>query len=75
MLTRKDIERSMRLEWATDVVTVETMPDCFRASHRAAGNWGRYPQNGACRERMPRVDAEQIVADDEDGYAHIVEGA
>lgn len=32
-----------------DLVLVEHMPDCWRASHRAAGNWGSYPHNGAER--------------------------
>lgn len=56
-----------------NMVTLETMPDQHVASHRAAGNWGTYPANGAVRERMTREDAEQIIADDEDGYAHIVD--
>ena len=57
---------------STDYVIIETMPDCHRASHRAARNWGTYPANGATQEVMLREDAEQIVADDEDGYAEIV---
>jgi hypothetical protein len=28
--------------------------------------------NGAARERMTREEAEQLIEDDEDGYAHIV---
>lgn len=31
------------------IVTLEETPDEYRASHRAAGNWGRYPANGATR--------------------------
>lgn len=54
-------------------VTLETMPDHLRGSHRAARNWGVYPHNGAERTRMPREDAEAIVESDPDGYAHIVE--
>lgn len=57
----------------TDIVTVETMPDHLRSSHRAAGNWGVYPLNGAHREEMSRAEAEEIVEADEDGYDHIVE--
>lgn len=56
-----------------DDVTIETMPDCHRQSHRDCGNWGRYPLNGAERETMPRTEAEEIVAGDPDGYAHILE--
>jgi len=55
------------------MVTVETMPDCHRSSHRAAGNWGTYPANGAERTEMTREDAQEIVDADEDGYDHIVE--
>jgi hypothetical protein len=58
-----------------DMVTIETMPDWCRASHRAAGNWGRYPLNGAERRKVSRDEAEEIVAADEDGYDHIVEEA
>lgn len=58
---------------ATDeLVTIETMPDYLRASHRAARNWGVYPHNGAVRERVSREEAEEIVASDPDGYARIV---
>lgn len=56
-----------------NMVTIEEMPDQHVASHRAAGNWGRYPANGATRSRVSREEAERIMADDEDGYAHIVE--
>lgn len=55
-----------------EYVLVETMPDHLCDSHRAAGNWGRYPANGAERSVMTRHEAEEVVADDEDGYAHIV---
>jgi hypothetical protein len=58
---------------AEDMVTIETMPDYHRASHRAARNWGRYPRNGAERRVVSREEAEQIVAAGEDGYDHIVE--
>lgn len=56
-----------------DMVTIEEMPDCHRASHRAARNWGRYPMNGAQRRMVSRDEAEAIVEADEDGYDHIVE--
>lgn len=57
-----------------ELITIETMPDCHRASHRKAHNWGVYPHNGAEREEVSRADAELVVAEDPDGYAHIVEG-
>ena len=39
---------------SNEIVTVETMPDHLRESHRAAGNWGRYPGNGAIRSQVMR---------------------
>lgn len=56
------------------LVTIETMPDQYRDSHKAAGNWGVYPANGAVRERVSRAEAEEIVVSDADGYARIVKG-
>jgi len=56
-----------------DLVTIETMPDHLRSSHRAARNWGTYPHNGAERSEVTREEAEEIIAADEDGYDHIVE--
>lgn len=56
-----------------DMVMIEEMPDHHRGSHRAAGNWGAYPHNGATRRRVSRDEAEQVVADDPDGYARIIE--
>lgn len=60
---------------ATDLVVIETMPDCWRASHRAARNWGRYPANGSERTLVTRAEAEEIVDADADGYDHIVRDA
>lgn len=34
----------------------ETMPDHLRSSHRAAGNWGSHPHNGAVRAWSPDPD-------------------
>lgn len=34
---------------ASELVVVEWMPEHLRASHRAAGNSGSYPHNGAAR--------------------------
>ena len=55
------------------MVTIEEMPDHHRGSHRAAGNWGRYPANGATRREVSADEAEAIIESDPDGYAHIVE--
>lgn len=56
-----------------DAVIVETMPEQHRGSHRAAGNWGSYPHNGAQRSIMSRGDAEELCDGDE--YNHIVRDA
>ncbi len=60
---------------AQDLVILETMPDHLRASHRAAGNWGTYPHNGATRVVCERAIAEQEVEEDHDGYAAIQRAA
>lgn len=68
----------------TDPVVVERMPDYLRGSHRAAGNWGVYPQNGAERVIVERADTEMWSYDaeadehasiDDDEYDHIVRSA
>jgi hypothetical protein len=56
----------------TTTVTVETMPDWLRDSHRAAGNWGQYPSNGAVRQRVEIGEAEELVESDDDGYNKII---
>lgn len=66
------VESWLEVVEADDLVTVETMPDWLRASHRQARNWGVYPHNGAERRQVTREEAEAIVAADEDGYDHIV---
>nr|PZN76093.1 MAG: hypothetical protein DIU57_17695 [Pseudomonadota bacterium] len=53
-------------------VLVEYMPEQYRASHKAAGNVGRYPHNGAIRIRCERSCAESIVEYDPE-WAWIVE--
>jgi len=58
-----------------DLVVVEHMPERHRASHRAAGNWGRFPANGAERILMDRAEAEALVRDDPDGYDEIIRDA
>ena len=55
-----------------DYVIMETMPEWLRASHRAAGNWGTYPHNGAQRAIMLRDDAEDVI-DHDDEYDHTLE--
>ncbi len=57
-----------------DLVCLETMPEQHRSSHRAAGNWGQYPRNGAERRWVASSEADEIVAADEDGYDNIVVG-
>lgn len=57
-----------------DAVIVETMPDHLRGSHRAAGNWGVYPHNGAERRIMTHSDAEALLGDEPE-YDHIVRDA
>jgi len=67
-----------------DPVVVERMPDHLRDSHRAAGNWGIYPHNGAERVIVERADTESWCYDAEadshsgieaDEYDHIVRDA
>jgi hypothetical protein len=55
-------------EWSgapSDTVVVEWMPTHLRESHRAAGNWGIYPMNGALRLRV-HPDCAAMIADNED---------
>lgn len=60
---------------AADLVLLERMPDQLRNLRREARNWGRYPHNGAERTVVSRDWAEQTVAEDNDGYDHIVADA
>lgn len=76
-------------EWhgpVAETVTVEVMPDHLRGSHRAAGNWGTYPANGAVRLRVHGDCADWLVRggettstetlrdmDEADEYNHVVE--
>ncbi len=53
-------------------VVIEEMPDCWRETHRAAGNFGTWPCNGSVRRAVAAAEADQIIAADPDGYAHIV---
>lgn len=69
-------EHAASLEgWTThrEFVLLEEMPAQHRASHRAAGNWGRYPGNGAVRRWCARDEAQLAIAGDPDKYAKIVE--
>lgn len=54
-----------------DLVTIEEMPDYLRGSHRAAGNWGSYPHNGATRRKVSQQEADEIIESDPE-YAHVV---
>jgi hypothetical protein len=56
----------------TTIVIVETMPAHLQESHRAAGNWGVYPHNGAVRTEMSLQEASDVIAADTFGYARIV---
>lgn len=56
-------------------VVVETMPDHHRSSHRAAGNWGVYPRNGAERTIVDENEAQYIIEEDPDEYARVVRPA
>lgn len=69
----REVAETARL-WGVELADtiVEEMPDQYRASHRAAGNWGVYPVNGATRRRVTRAEADEIIGDDDDGYARIV---
>lgn len=51
-----------------DIVVVERMPAHLRGSHKAAGNWGEYPHNGAERVLMTREDAEDACTGDDYDY-------
>lgn len=62
-----DIEKNYEAE---AFVTVEFMPEHLRESHRQAGNWGRYPHNGAVRIRVGPECAEDLI--DADEYTHEV---
>lgn len=67
-----------------DPVVVERMPDHLRGSHRAAGNWGDYPRNGAERVIVERAATDLWCYDpstevysgiEADEYDHIVRDA
>jgi hypothetical protein len=49
------------------------MPAYLIGSHKAAGNFGSYPHNGAVQYVTTRAWAEEIVADAR--YDHIVRAA
>lgn len=56
----------------TEYVLVERMPEYLRASHRAAGNWGAYPHNGAKRVLVHRDWAPE---EGDDEYDHVIRDA
>jgi hypothetical protein len=55
----------------SETVLVEFMPEQYRESHKAAGNRGVYPANGAQRIRVERSCAERITEADPN-WAEIV---
>ena len=69
----REAAQAVRDDADPDMVILEEMPDQHRASHRAARNWGSYPDNGATRRQCSREEADEVVAADEDEYDHIVE--
>lgn len=66
------VYKGKHLGYADPWVLIEEMPEQHRESHRQARNWGNYPHNGAVRRMVLRDEADEILADDPDGYAHIV---
>lgn len=50
---------------------IEIMPEHHRSSHRAAGNWGIYPHNGAKR----RIVGEHDLPAEGDEYDHVIREA
>lgn len=57
------------MKTSVTLAIVEVMPEHLRASHRAAGNWGRYPHNGAEHRAMSAEEAEYCEGDE---YDHVV---
>jgi hypothetical protein len=47
-----------------DSVIIEWMPECWRESHRAAGNAGEWPNNGAERLRVTAQCAQLMLQTD-----------
>lgn len=56
----------------SETVVVEYMPNHVRSSHRAAGNRGSYPTNGAVRVRVEKSCADSIV-ESEPEWASVVD--
>lgn len=61
---------------AEELVTVEIMPEHFRASHEAAGyagiEWcGQYPANGALRREVTRDEADELLEEHGD-WARVI---
>ena len=56
-------------------VVVEYLPEAWKATHRAARNFGTYPYNGAKRVLMTEADGIERVTEDPDGYARIIGAA
>jgi hypothetical protein len=56
-----------------NMVVIEVMPSAHRGSHRAAGNWGQYPLNGARRYITTLAWAQELTANAE--YSFILRNA
>lgn len=56
-----------------DLVLVEYMPRQFRESHKAAGNSGRYPHNGAIRAAIHHECAEWLTANESGAWFEILD--
>lgn len=55
----------------SETVVVEYMPEFIRASHKAAGNSGSYPHNGAVRVRVEKSCAD-LITESEPEWASVV---
>lgn len=64
---------SGRYRLVAGLVLVEIMPEYLAASHEAAGNYGRYPDNGAVRYLATREAAEELC--EGSAYDHVVRDA
>ena len=61
---------SVLCEWSgpkAQTVTVEYMPECWRASHEDARNYGTWPHNRAERLKINVVCAASLTVDPETG--------
>jgi hypothetical protein len=57
----------------SETVRVEYMPEHLRASHRAAGNSGAYPQNGATRKYVHPDCLALLLKSEGDEWVKVLE--